>query len=175
MLKRTTRPLPKWKHEAGVAAFADKFIAKQRVIADRFSDFAREHEFAEKAACEAARRGDLAPLVAILRSEGGLHPDTIELVIEFMTGARNPQTGKPRGERGKRRMTTEQREAKNPIHGAAIEFAAIEGLLKQHYPAQSKAAIRERAMDIAAKRAEVTSEKLRGYLNRPRSDRRHRL
>jgi hypothetical protein len=93
---------------------------KERVISDRYSDFGREHRyseynptdrddlddalvkfiFAEKDAVEAAQRGDLAALIKILRGphRDWLQPETVELMIEFMTGKRNPQTGRRRGE-----------------------------------------------------------------------------
>jgi hypothetical protein len=182
--------LPNWNDEAEVAKLAGELVAKKQVITNRYRDYRKcvlegrdqdpsdtwaRIEFAEKAAVEAARRGDLAPLAALLRSEEDrdwLQPDTIELVIEFMTGKRNPHTGKRKGEVGRRKMTEEEREAKNPIHIAAVEFRVIQSLLRELYPMQSKAVVRDRAVKIAAQRAGVTSERLHHHLNRSQSDRR---
>jgi hypothetical protein len=188
VLKRTNQLLPKWKDEAGVAALVEEYIRKQGAIAEHFSEFGREHEydqdddgfvFAEKAAVEVAKRGHLAALVELLRGEhrDWLQPDTVELMIEFMTGKRNPQTGRRKGERkvGASKMTQEERLAHNPIHGAAIEFGVIRNLLKRLYPAEPPRKISKRARELAAKRAGVTVEQLYGYHRRPRSDTAHRL
>jgi hypothetical protein len=191
-------PLPKWEDAASVAALVEEHIAKLRASAGHFAEFAvatRRRDpprpgqdpeddviwflWEEKAAVKAAERGDLTVLIEILRGphRDWLQPDTVELVIEFMTGARNPQTGRRKGEGhvGASRMTREQREAKNPIHGAAIEFDAIRKLLERLYPAEPQRKVRKRARELAAERAGVTDGQLYDYLRRARSDTTHRL
>jgi hypothetical protein len=189
------RPLPKWKDEAGVAALVEGYMARVGTTAGCFDEFAvatRRRDpprpgqdpeddvtwfmWEEKAALEAAKRGELAGLVDLLLGphRDWLQPETIELVIEFMTGKRNPQTGRRKGEGkvGASKMTHEQRLAKNPIHAAAIEFDAIQELLERLYPVEP---VRDRAIVLAAARGHVDPEQLRTYLNRPRSDTTHRL
>jgi hypothetical protein len=196
MLKRTNQPLPKWKDEAGVAALVDEYIAKQRVIAGRFGEFAIatrnapprpgqgdpdddaiQFIFAEEKAVEAAKRGDLAALIEILRGphRDWLQPETVELVIEFMTGVRT-QTGRRKGEGkvGRTKMTQEEKEARNPLFNAAAEFGAIKRLLREHYPSEPYSEIRKRAFELAVERASVEPERLGDYLKRARGVRRER-
>lgn len=192
-----TRPLPKWRDEAGVAALVEEYMGKERVIAGYFAEFAvatrrrdpprpgqdpeddviwllRE----ERDAIEAAKRGELAALLELLRGphRDQLQPETVELVVEFMTGVRNPQTGRRKGEGkvGRSKMTQEEKEAENPLHNAAAEFRIIKRLLREHYPSEPYSEIRERALELAAQRASVEPERLDDYLKRARGVRRER-
>jgi hypothetical protein len=176
--------LPKWKDEAGVAKLVEEILAERQIASDHFrncqprfntpfdlDDAVIGFRLAEEGAVEAAYRGDIVPLTELLRDphRNWLLPSTVELVVEFMTGKRNPQTGKPKGAVGRRKMTSEQRLAVTPIHRAAFDFRAIQGVLREHYPSER---VRERALELAAGRAKVEPENLRRYLGRSRRDRR---
>jgi hypothetical protein len=191
-----TRPLPKWRDEAGVAALVEEYMGKERVIAGYFAEFAvatrrrdpprpgqdpeddviwllRE----ERDAIEAAKRGELAALLELLRGphRDQLQPETVEFMIEFMTGKRNPGTGRRRGGgAGRSKMRSEEKEAKNPLHNAAAEFDTIKRLLREHYPAKLYSEIRKRALELAAKRAGKEAQQLEVYLGRARGVRRER-
>jgi hypothetical protein len=123
----------------------------------------------EEAAIKAALHGDIAPLS---EDECWMEPSTRKLMAEFMTGDRNPQTGRRKAGRGRPKMTREERWKINPIHRAADEVAVLRQQLRQLYPMQSVTTVRERAIDLAAKRTGVASEKLRRHLRRPKNDRR---
>jgi hypothetical protein len=188
-------PLPKWKDAAAVAALVEEYFAKQGAIAGRFGEFAvatRRREpprpgqdpeddviwfmWEEEAAVEAARRGELVALVDLLRGphRDWLQPETVELVVEFMTGVRNPQTGRRKGGgAGRSKMTPEEREAK-PKRIAAAEFDTIKRLLREHYPSEPSSEIRKRAFELAVERASVEPERLGDYLKRARGVRRER-
>jgi ribosomal protein L29 len=195
VLKRTDQPLPKWNDETGVAALVGEYMAKQGAIAERFGEYAIETRrdpprrggdpddafvhfiWEEEVAVDAAQRGELAALIELLRGphRDWLQPDTVELMIEFMTGKRNPQTGRRRGEgAGRSKMTPEEKEAKNPLRNAAAEFDTIKRLLRKHYPSERYSKIRERALELAAERASVEPEQLENYLGRARDVRRKR-
>jgi hypothetical protein len=183
-------PLPKWKDAAGVAALVDKYIAKLDASARPYAEFvvwAREPPRAgqnpgdeviwllreERNAVEAAKRGELVALVDLVRGpyRGQLQPETVELLIEFTTGKRNPQTGRRKGERkvGRGKMTEEETEARNPLYNAAAEFGVIKRLLRErYYPLEPYSEIRERALKLAAERASVEPERLGDYLKRAR-------
>jgi hypothetical protein len=188
-------PLPKWQDAAGVAAFVDEYIAKLDAAEGSFAEFVvsvrepprpgqdPEDEViwfigTEKAAVEAAKRGDLVALVNLLRGphRDWLQPETVELVIEFMTGERNPRTGRRKGERqvGASKMTTEEKAAKNPLLNAAAEFNVIKRLLREHYPSEPYSEIRKRALKLAAERASIEPERLGDYIRRARGVRRER-
>jgi hypothetical protein len=146
----------------------------------------------ERAVVEAAKRGDLDGLVDMLRplESGAVSPDiqsitpaTWTLVTEFLTGkrlrngklrgVRDPRTGKlKRG--GRPPMSKTERRSRTPVHVAAMEFPAIKDILKQWYPKQKKAAIRERAVAITAERNHIKVETLKDYCERSKKDR-HRI
>jgi hypothetical protein len=190
-------PLPKWKDEAGVAALVEEYMAKMGAIAGRFAAFGvatrRRNQprpgqdpeddviwflKTEEAAVEAAKRGKLVALVELLRGEhrDWLQPETVELVVEFMTGVRNPQTGRRKGEGkvGRTKMAQEEKEARNPLFNAAAEFGAIKQLLREHYPSEPYSERRKRAFELAVERASVEPERLHNYLGRARGVRRER-
>jgi hypothetical protein len=100
-----------------------------------------------------------------------MEPSTRKLMAEFMTGDRNPQTGRKAG-RGRPKMTREERRKINPIHRAADEVAVLRQRLHQLYPMQSAITVRKRAIDLAAKRTGAALETLRRHLRRPKNDRR---
>jgi hypothetical protein len=169
VLKLTDQPLPKWKDETGVAALVDDCIARRTTnIAGTISferGDARGIMFLESLAVGRAKRGDPTVLATLLRSGQRLQPGTIELAIELMTGERNPQTGKCKGEVGRNKMTPAEKKAKYPLRYAAAEFDVIRGLLRQHYPSEPRRAIRERALELAAERAGVEPGRLDSYIN----------
>jgi hypothetical protein len=191
------RSLPRWNDEAGVAALVSEYMAEQGAMTGRFAEFAvttRRREpprpgqdpeddviwfiGTEEAAVEAAKRGELVALVDLLRGphRDWLHPETVELVIEFMTGVRNPQTGRRKGEGkiGRSKMTQEEKEARNPLFNAEAEFGVIRQFLREHYPSEPYSEIRKRAFELAVERASVEPERLGDYLKRARGVRRER-
>lgn len=190
MLKRA---LPNWSDEKGVAKLVKEILAERQITADRFRNFqprynpplddddaAVESIIAEKSAVAVAYRGDIVPLTELLRDphRNWLLPNTVELVVEFMTGKRNPQTGRPKGKPkgkgavGRRKMTSEQRLAANPIHRAAFEATVLKQELRQRYRSQKAAEVRERALELAAKRNNVELGRLRRHLKLSKNDRR---
>jgi hypothetical protein len=104
----------------------------------------------EEQAVTAALRGDLKLLVDLIRAwhhppefhlrdeinpaVKNLSPDTWEIIAQFLTGERNLQTGRRRGEPGRPVQSVEQRRADNPVHRAADEARVIIAILKRHYP-----------------------------------------
>jgi hypothetical protein len=188
MLKRA---LPNWNDEKGIARLAGEIMADWET--NYFLEYAANLEAHlasvkyspgedelikfknnEDAAIKAALHGDIAPLAALLLSEDEcwMEPSTRELMAEFMTGDRNPQTGRRKAGRGRPKMTREERLKINPIHRAADEVAVLRQRLRQLYPMQSVTTVRKRAIDLAAKRTGVASEKLRRHLRRAKNDRR---
>jgi hypothetical protein len=174
------RTLPNWNDEAGIAKLVGEIVAaweaklryfhnfaEQAISGDEFSRF----KHAERTAVEAALRGEPLPLGELLRSENQewLEPETRELMIEFITGERNPRTGKRKGEPGARKMTADERWEASPIHRAAGEVRLLKRQFRRLYPSQSSAAVRERSVQIAAGRAGITPESLRAHLNRSRN------
>jgi hypothetical protein len=149
--------------------------------------FAYDIGISEWEAVEAAMCGDVEPLAMLLRPFSGellglpdevnpaikrLSPDAWEIIVQFLTGERNPKTGKLRGERGPRKKSAEERRAESPVHGAAAEVDTIRAILRRSYPDQHNSQIRDRAIEIAAQRNGVEASTLAKYLRRPRKDRR---
>jgi hypothetical protein len=190
---------PRWDDEEGVAAFVatvlegveggfigsfsisiSKYLdtLRRELQNDRYKDWPKQRE---KAAVEEAKRGDLERLVEMLRPlESGavspeiksIAPETWTLVVEFLTGERSLNSGRLKGEPGRPKMSKAERRARNPVHIAAVEFPAIKDILKWKYPKQTRAAIHERAAEIAAKRNGIKAETLKTHCARRRSDRR---
>jgi len=181
-------PLPKWSDEAGVAKLvADELARLARVMARaRFGEFDASIPEADKpllrlkrteeiAACAARYQGNLTPLAELLRSEPfieqllsgvqWLESETRAYLIDVLNG-------KVKAKRGRPRMTPPQRRAANPIHNAMDEFRQIKWHLSRLYPTQSATTVRDRALEIAAKRAGVMAESLRRHLSRAHNDRR---
>jgi hypothetical protein len=175
--------LPKWTDEAGVAKMVSAAIAHYRALEAR-----RNREFdpgipeedkpllrlkrVEEIAALYARKGNFNPLIDLLRSErfieqlfalGGqwLEPETRTFLTDVLTGKFESKRDQ--------KMTAAERRATNPIHNAADEFLMIEGELMRLYPAQSKSAVKGRAVEIAAERAGIEPEQLQTYLNRSRN------
>jgi hypothetical protein len=168
------RTLPDWDDERGVARLADELIAKlerharafldygaSAIAADEFAKF----EHAEATAVKAALRGDVAPLARLLLDENWqwLQPETRKLMSEILLGKRIRSVGHPK-------MTAEERRATNPIHRAADEANILKSRLQKLYPGIARAAVRERAMEIVAKRTGVSLEALRRQLRRSSKD-----
>ena len=146
---------------------------------------AEVYAMAIQAAVETAERGGgVADLAALLRSDyplnkgpynirGALTPAILDLMSDFLTGARNPRTGKPKGQRGAPKKSEEERREQNPVHDAADEFPIIRSFVKRLWPEQKEADVRERASTFAAARNGVKDvETLSTHLNRPKNDRR---
>jgi hypothetical protein len=192
MLKRA---LPAWNDEAGVAKLADEIIAERPPqphhvrTGNPWRDFAErtkaeplrdqpsdedahwpeaerkalwEFTRAENAAVDAALRGTRAPLAKLLLHEHWewLGEDTRKLIAEIILGKLRRGRGRPKMARG-------ERWEKTPIHRAAAEVEILQRTFSQHYPKQSLKEVRERAIEIAAKRAKIEDdEKLINYLKR---------
>ena len=135
----------------------------------------------ELAACNAAKCGNPEPLVFLLQRYFGLvegfgtverlSPETCRLVIEFVSGERNPKTGKKKGELGRRKMSPDERRNRWPTHGAAELFPIIQEILRSAYPGVKTKDVRQRAIEFAAKKR-VPRERLQKHLARSLSDRR---
>jgi hypothetical protein len=89
-----------------------------------------------------------------------LDPETRKVMSEAMLGK---SAGRPA-------MTSEERVATTPIHRAEYEALILQSRLPKVYPGIPRAAVRERAKEIAAKRTGVPPEALRRQLNRSRKD-----
>jgi hypothetical protein len=141
----------------------------------------------EKDAVEAALRGDVEPLANLLRPAGmpewgipdkvnsnvaKLSPATWELIVELLTGRRNPKTGKLKGERGPRKKSAEERRSWNPIHDAEDYVAPIAAILSRLYPDKRRAEIKSRASEIAARWRGAQLHALKKHLRRGPRDRR---
>jgi hypothetical protein len=142
----------------------------------------------ERDAVAAAERGEIRPLADLLRPEhpfnehplfGGdpirskLSATTWTLVADFLTGERNPRTGRLKGKPGRPKMTAEERRAMNPVHDAADMVPEIADILRRFYPEQTPAQIHGRALSIAAGMKRVKSaETVKLHLNRAKNDRR---
>jgi hypothetical protein len=186
------RTLPNWDDERAVARLADEIIAdaerswriwtlavselSTRRAGDEFDEF----RYAEKDAVKAALRGDVAPLAKLLLDENWqrLQPETRKVMSEIMLGKRRRKLmsevmlGKRQstGRSGRPEMTSEERMAANPIHRAEANADVLKSRLRKLYPGIARAAVRERAMEIVAKRTGVSLEALRRQLNRSRKD-----
>jgi hypothetical protein len=94
-------------------------------------------------------------------------------MVEFMTGARNPKTGR-RKARGRPPMTVDAKLAANPMHRAGRDALLVIADLRRLYPEVPSAEVRTRVIRIFAEWAGITDEALRHYLDRSRNDP-HRL
>ena len=173
MVKRT---LPDWDDEKGVAKLADEILADEHRSRWIWNDAITrgppgdEFRYAERVAVGAAERGDVAPLAELLLDEKNwqrLQPETRKLVTEVMLGKH--RSGK-RLSVGRPRMTTKGRAARNPIHRAEDAALTLKSRLQQVYPGIARAAVRKRAMEIAAQRTGVSLEALRRQLKRSSND-----
>jgi hypothetical protein len=174
MLKHT---LPKWNDEKGVARLANEILAE--LESNPFLDFANnvwardaddfdKFERAEAVAVEAAKRKrkNAALLAKLLQDEhwDWMQPATRQLIAEILLGKRY-KVGTPK-------KTAEERRRMTPTHRAAAEFNLLKRGLAKSYPEIDRAAVRERALNIAAKRTGVSPRTLENYVDRPKKDRR---
>jgi hypothetical protein len=172
------RALPNWNDEKGVARLAGEIVADWETeletrsrpfleyadsVLDGFPKFMRF----EKEAVEAARRGNNAMLAELLQSEHleWLGTDARKIIADILRGTHKVGRGRPK-------MTSKQRWAKNPIHRAALEVAVLRQTLCRLYPEQTAPAVRDCALRLAAERTGVALGTLRQHLRRPKNDRR---
>src|SRR5262249_49426751 len=73
---------------------------------------------------------------------------------------------------GRPKMTKAERIQATPVHKAAAMRPLAEFLLQQWYPKQPDDLIKDRAIDIAAKVAKITRDRLDNYLNRSKKNKR---
>ncbi len=107
------------------------------------------------------------PFIAMLRAHGGkLGRDAEILVASRILG------GRAHNKRGRPKMTDEQRRARTPTHDAADEVPGIEAILTARFPSKTPAEIRNMAIDLAARRARISTEApadtLYNYMQHPR-------
>jgi hypothetical protein len=172
------RALPNWNDEKGVVRLAGEIVADWETELETRSrpfleyadsvldDFPKFMHF-EKEAVEAARRGNNAMLAELLESEHleWLGTDARKIIADILLGTHKVGRGRPK-------MTSKQRWAKNPIHRAALEVAVLRQTLCRLYPEQTAPAVRDCALRLAAKRTGVALGTLRQHLRRPKNDRR---
>jgi hypothetical protein len=167
------RTLPKWDDEMSVARLADEIIADAERISRIYTELGAryaedefdEFRYAEEDVVKAALRGDVASLAKLLLDENWqwLQPETRKLMRDVMLGKPIRSVGRPK-------KTAEERSARTPIHRAAADANCLKSRLRELYPAIPRAAVRERAMEIAAKRTGVSLEALRRQLRRSSKD-----
>jgi hypothetical protein len=169
--------LPKWNNDDAVAALVDaEFLEWERQDAmdavDRLDPGFKESEllsWIENDAADAAKRGDFKPLIEIfeqqnllirhLTSKFGLSKKTLAIAAKKLRGEWIRNHGRPR-------QSDEERHAGSKCHGAAAELPDVIRILKSYYPNEK---VREKAIEIAARRAGIKAGTLSNYL---RSDRR---
>jgi hypothetical protein len=143
----------------------------------------------EEIAVEAAMHGNFKKLGEYFKSEAHLQetsdlalrltPATLRLAAEVFSGERNIKTGRLKSEkqqRGRGKMTKDERAARNPIHNAArLDFPAAMQVLREEYPGRREEDYRDRAIAIVERTSPGVKKKtLRNYLNRPKRGR-HRI
>jgi hypothetical protein len=141
-------------------------------------------------AVEAALRGDLRPLLRLIKSftfvphallgkrHVRLSPEAWQVIQQFLTRERSLKSGKPEGVRGPRRQSEEARRRRHPIHNAGDLAPIVTAILRRFYPAIRRAELKQRAHVVTvaiAKRIKrpkepMTAEDLGRYLRRPRND-----
>jgi hypothetical protein len=135
----------------------------------------------EQMAVEAATRGDPSKLADLIDAwvtvrDQRIEPNPVEiapatwkLVVEFLRGKRSLTTGRHRDDeqRGRPRMSVEERFRQTPTHDAALEFPAVKLVLKAEYPDHARY-IHQRALDVVARRHNVDRNTLAEHLNRGR-------
>jgi hypothetical protein len=106
----------------------------------------------ERDAMAKALRGEPEQLASLVTSGRCRAPAALRLAAEFVRGARDPRTGKPRRGRGRPKMSSAERRARNPIHDAADEFDALRDIVRALYPGQSAEQINGLAERVAQER-----------------------
>jgi hypothetical protein len=118
----------------------------------------------EEQAIEAAAKRSNPSLLASLIEDADikLSPVASRLAAEFLRGERKRQRGRPK-------MSSAERAAKTPTHDAANYYlAAIEQVLREEYPSQSRRDHRDRALFIVSRMSGVSVQTLTNYLSRPK-------
>ena len=157
--------LPRWGDDEALLAwigplipepFQDWLVVPPHVWNAPFTGLDRESE-----AIEAARQGNFKLLGYLMDPRQSVYrPQRLSPKSEALIAAR--LQGESKAKRGKPKQTEARRRLSNPVHAAADEVAIIENILRQHYPKQR--GIRERAIDIAAARANISRERLAEHL-----------
>jgi hypothetical protein len=98
-------------------------------------------------------------LAMMLRSMGlDLGAKARDILAKRLTGELRFKVGRPK-------KTLDHRRADRPAIGAAEELPAIERILRSYYPHQKK--IHDRAVEIAARRADINDQTLLDYQKSP--------
>lgn len=167
---------PPWKDEEAVAAWIDDILLIQEyqeleegILREEYGPdgIPASEVFAslERDAIASAKSGNMRPLADLIDPtnpfrSGGLRvrPEAEAMVAGYLRGQR--------AKRGRPKQRIEQREASTKVHGARREMIRIQKILEHYYPGEQKH--RERAIAIAAARAEIERRELRNYLKKPR-------
>jgi hypothetical protein len=121
----------------------------------------------EEQAVEAAMRGKLDKLANLIESGVPVAPATRRLAAEFLSGRRNPKTGKPKGVSGRAKMSKDERAARTPTHNAAKYYVpAVERVLRREYSGLTPEDYRDRALYIAGLMSGKKDKTLAKYRNR---------
>jgi hypothetical protein len=171
---------PPFHRKAAVAKFVDEQIQEYWLEEERVFMTERMPNMppyvrirkpsVEQSAIFAAEQGDVTELTKLIAAGAPLAPAIRKLINEFLTHKRSLKTGKKVGGQKK---SDEERRVINPVHDAAEEMWLISNILRQHWPAQTAAALHRRAIAIATERHRLSSEQLlRKHLSRAAGDRR---
>jgi hypothetical protein len=112
----------------------------------------------EQAAVEQALRGDLKSLGFLLRVRLGLEgdlridlsPETCHLILDFFWGRRSHKSGRPKGKKGRPKMSPAERRKRTRTHDAADFVPVIEYVLRHAYFERDNDQIYDLALKIAA-------------------------
>jgi hypothetical protein len=157
--------LPKWGDDAALTAWVGRHLPERHadVLFPEMTNVQSgvpwqwwDAKASEREAFEAARQGDFRMLGWMLEQRMPLKRESMALIAARLMGKLKVKPGAAKQAIARRRAT-------NPVHNAADEVPAIQTILRQHYPKQR--GIRDRAIDIAAARAEIDRDRLAYHLN----------
>jgi hypothetical protein len=161
--------LPKYNDDDALAKWLAEIIADadDEAAAREFSEESmRDHpplrvtvttELIERAAIEAADRGNFKALADMIEKGNDLSPKAMAMIAAKLKGTFKPsKLGRPKQPIWKRDL--------NPMHDAAKEVDKITVILKRRYPKETGHT--DRAIDIAAKLSKVNRQKLYSHYNK---------
>jgi hypothetical protein len=157
--------LPKWGDDAALTAWVSRLMPERHfdvlfpeliTVQSGVPWQSWDAKAMEREAFEAARQGDFRMLGWMLDKHMPLTRESMSLIAARLMG-------KLKAGPGAAKQAIARRRAANPVHNAADEVPAIQTILRQHYPKQR--GIRDRAIDIAAARAEIGRGRLAYHLD----------
>jgi hypothetical protein len=132
----------------------------------------------QEQAVEAAKRGKPKRLADLIERsanepESKISPEALRLAAEFLKGERNLKTGRSKADkqqqRGRPRMSALERAQRTPTYDAAKYYVpAVEQVLREEYPDQSRRDHHDCALHIVERMSGVSATTLAYYLNRSR-------